>query len=139
MLLSHSLCRASHSIQSRCSISFPYPIPSHRLSSNRFKSAFAARAVIPCRSPSLLLQPSQQDGERLSKPIPKKILRDSPIKLNLITCFLMRGRFVESDIDFTKYELLLYNEYFRCDVIMTYGCICFKGSRVVGFIRDSFA
>lgn len=42
-------CKASHSIQSRCSISFPYPIPSHGLSSNRFKSAFAARAVIPYR------------------------------------------------------------------------------------------
>lgn len=26
---SHPLCRASHSIQSRCSISFPHPIPSH--------------------------------------------------------------------------------------------------------------
>lgn len=40
-VLSHPLCGASHSVQSRCSISFPYPmIPSHVLSSNRFKSAF---------------------------------------------------------------------------------------------------
>lgn len=58
IVLSHPLCGASHSVQSRCSISFPYPmIPSHGPSSNRFKSAFAgkgararARVVIPLRN-----------------------------------------------------------------------------------------
>lgn len=47
-MLSHPLCGASHSVQSRCSISFPYPmIPSHGPSSNRFKSAFAECARVP--------------------------------------------------------------------------------------------
>lgn len=56
IVLSHPLCGASHSVQSRCSISFPYPmIPSHGPSSNRFKSAFAgegARARARCYSTS---------------------------------------------------------------------------------------
>lgn len=46
IVLSHPLCGASHSVQSRCSISFPYPmIPSHGPSSNRFKSAFAGEGA----------------------------------------------------------------------------------------------